>query len=219
MTKELQDLAWLVLPKEFKEEVKRKFQLTDADCIAYEILIDLFGIHNLTSDTEGEEMLTVSHKNVQKMYSYNEEELSRDPTNKGALLLKLRLDALFGSKCLPDSDLNTRSKENIAQNKYTMTRQEANLKLVNILKNIPKVRDIQFWDSYNSVYLFPEIFEIFANKYPQQRAGQIICNYICPDYRNKEVSVSTKTIMEALFPDNPDPFYEESEVTLKRLSK
>ena len=112
-----------------------------------------------------------------------------------------------------------KSKMDIFQSKYTMTRQEANLKLVNILKNIPKVRDIQFCDSYNNVYLFPEIFEIFANKYPQQRAGQIICNYICPDYRNKEVSVSTKIIMEALFPDNPDPFYEESEVTLKRLSK
>ena len=43
MNKELQDLAWSILPKEFKEKVKRKFQLTDADCIAYEILIDLFG--------------------------------------------------------------------------------------------------------------------------------------------------------------------------------
>lgn len=102
MDRELIDKAWRCLPREFKEEVKRKFQLTDADCIAYEILIDLFGLHNLTSDTEGEEILTVSRKNVQRMYSYNEEEITKDPTNKGALLLKLRLDALFGSKCLPD---------------------------------------------------------------------------------------------------------------------
>lgn len=100
-----------------------------------------------------------------------------------------------------------------------MTRQEANLKIANVLKSIPKIRDIQFWDSYNSVSLFPEIFKIFTNKYPQQRAGQIICNYICSDYREKEVSAKTKLIMQTLFPDNPDPFFEESEVTLKRLSK
>lgn len=121
MTKELQDLAWRVLPAEFKEEVKHRFQLTDADCIGYEILIDLFGIYNLTSDAEGEdEMLCVSRKNVQKMYSYNEEELTKDPTNKGALLLKLRLDALFGSKCLPDEGTDCTPVEvGVAENATT----------------------------------------------------------------------------------------------------
>lgn len=59
MTKDLQDLAWSELPKEFKEEVKKRFQLTDADCIGYEILIDLFGKHNLTSDAEGEDEMQV----------------------------------------------------------------------------------------------------------------------------------------------------------------
>lgn len=218
MTKELQDLAWLVLPKEFKEEVKRKFQLTDADCIAYEILIDLFGIHNLTSDAEGEEMLICVKDHAVKLYDIANKAYAIKGDKYYEGYTNAMID-LFGPKYLPNSDLNTRSKENIAQNKYIMTRQEANLKIANILNSIPKVRDIQFWDSYNSVYLFPEIFEIFANKYPQQRAGQIICNYICPDYRNKEVSTITKIIMETLFPGNPDPFFEESEVTLKRLSK
>lgn len=58
--------------------------------------------HNLTSDAEGEEMLTVSRKRVQEIYSYNEEILSQDPTHRGAILLKKKLSGLFGSKCLPD---------------------------------------------------------------------------------------------------------------------
>ena len=112
MDKELSDAAWRVLPSEFKEEVKKEWKTANNEerlshdaflrgC--YSTMTLLFGLHNLTSDAEGEEMLTVSRKNVQKMYSYNEEELTKDPTNKGALLLKLRLDALFGSKCLPDN--------------------------------------------------------------------------------------------------------------------
>lgn len=54
-------------------------------------------------------------------------------------------------------------------------------------------------------------------KYPQQRFGQIICNYVCTDYRDPEPNLHTKVIMDALFPDVSDPFYEESTVTLKRL--
>lgn len=54
-------------------------------------------------------------------------------------------------------------------------------------------------------------------KYPQQRFGQIICNYVCTDYRDPEPHPRTKNIMDVLFPDVSDPFYEESTVTLKRL--
>lgn len=57
-----------------------------------------------------------------------------------------------------------------------------------------------------------------ANRYPDQRAGQIICNYICGDYRDPERLNPTKVILEALFPGNPDPFFEESYITLKRLT-
>lgn len=92
----LQNKAWHILPKEFREEVKRKFQLTDADCIAYEILIDLFGLHNLTSDAEGEndEMLYVSRKKLQYFYR----KLRQVGENHAAFALQ----SLFGSKCLPD---------------------------------------------------------------------------------------------------------------------
>lgn len=108
MTKELQDLAWSVLPKEFKEEVKkiynREIVKNDYEAgIITDTLAELFGIHNLTSDSEGEEMLTVSRKRVQEIYSYNEEILSHDPAHSGAILLKKKLTDLFGSKCLPDN--------------------------------------------------------------------------------------------------------------------
>lgn len=129
MNKELSDAAWRVLSSEFKEEVKKEWKTANNEerlshdaflrgC--YSTMTLLFGLHNLTSDAEGEEMLTVSRKNVQKMYSYNEEELTKDPTNKGALLLKLRLDALFGSKCLPDEGTDCTPVEvGVAENATT----------------------------------------------------------------------------------------------------
>lgn len=56
-----------------------------------------------------------------------------------------------------------------------------------------------------------------AERYPQQRAGQIITNYICADYRDEHPSEKTVEILGALFPGNPDPFFEESVETLKRI--
>lgn len=60
MNKELQDKTWDVLPKEFKEEVKKLYskfynEKPHSDC-SYGylgLLIKLFGIHNLVSDAEG----------------------------------------------------------------------------------------------------------------------------------------------------------------------
>lgn len=83
-------------------------------------------------------------------------------------------------------------------------RQEANLKIADILKGTA-------WNQLG-VQL-----EALAKEFPQQRAGQIICNYICPDYRDQINSVETQAIMNFLFPEDPDPFFEESVVTLKRL--
>lgn len=69
--------------------------------------------HNLTSDAEGEEMLTVSRKRVQEIYTYNEEILSQDPAHSGAILLKNKLTDLFGPKCLPDETRDKREKREI----------------------------------------------------------------------------------------------------------
>lgn len=108
LTKELQDLAWRVLPKEFKEEMKKRYvkcliTANDDAMVEANLLIEIFGIHNLSSDAEGEEMLMVSRKRVQEMYYYNEDILSLDPTHSGAILLKKKLQDLFGPKCLPDN--------------------------------------------------------------------------------------------------------------------
>ena len=119
MNKELQDLVWSILPKEFKEEVKYEYRrvATKASKEEYDLGFmhaheGMFGIHNLTSDTEGEEMLTVSRKKVQEKWqrAYEQEakysEAEQNPTareelyyNRGIISV---IDTLFGSKCLPD---------------------------------------------------------------------------------------------------------------------
>ncbi len=75
-----------------------------------------------------------------------------------------------------------------------MTRQEANKEIYKLISSMFK-------------YFDEELLEI-----PHQRFGQILCNYVYPDYRDVKYP-----IMKYLFPGNPDPFFEESEVTLKRL--
>lgn len=107
MDKELQDHAWSILPKEFKEEVNEIYlnAVVRHPC-GYnhktDLLKYLFGRHNLTSDAEGEEMLCVKASKVREMYALNENILYFDSTHKGAILLKKKLTELFGFKCLPD---------------------------------------------------------------------------------------------------------------------
>lgn len=83
-------------------------------------------------------------------------------------------------------------------------RQEANLKIADILKGT----------ALNQLGIQ---LEVLAKEFPQQRAGQIICNYICSDYRDQVNSVETQAIMNFLFPEDPDPFFEESVITLERI--
>lgn len=93
------------------------------------------------------------------------------------------------------------------------TRQEFNFKIAELLKEMP-IGKLQLSTKHN----FAEMFEVMAGVYSQQRAGQIICNYICPDYRSLESCTNTKLIMDSLFPISMDPFFEESSETYKRLS-
>ena len=104
MTKEQQDLAWKCLPKEVREKIKG-FYIDNAFSIEQDESLEwLFGKGNLTSDTEPEEMLTVSRSMIQNKYAYNENILKFDPTHQGAILLKKNFDFLFGDKCLPDKE-------------------------------------------------------------------------------------------------------------------
>lgn len=132
MDKELINRAWRILPAEFKRVVKAHYvglnaaykaylskdSLTNEECDRCNAMREkivlynmYFGHHNLTSDAEGEEMLTVPRKKVLYMYDFNEDILICDPTHNGAKLLKAKLQELFGSKCLPDEACNVASSD------------------------------------------------------------------------------------------------------------
>lgn len=114
MTKEQKDLAWACLPKETRDKVKFDFRQEFYPVRNY--LIDIFGFHNLTSDTEPEEVLMVSRKEVQdrvKTFS-NPNWASNEEETYGAQLVIDTLDLLFGDKCLPDKELN---EDNFAKSK------------------------------------------------------------------------------------------------------
>lgn len=87
-------------------------------------------------------------------------------------------------------------------------RQEYNRKILSVLKSL-------YPEMQNRFPLIEECIESF----PLQRFGQIICNYVCPDYRSQDVSSITSHIMESIFPSDPDPFFEESKTTFKRLTR
>ena len=123
MEKKLQDLAWTSLPKEMRDKLIEWYQTFqyhtnfDNDPIAeaqMKLLEDLYGSHNLTSDTEPEEMLMVERKKVQEIYHQIKLELGdggcserQDDINMEKESL---LHSLFGDKCLPDEKL-TKSKQ------------------------------------------------------------------------------------------------------------
>lgn len=113
MDKTLQTKAWNCLPKEFKEEVKKEWELTDnIERLPHDAFLrgkcqmmrDLFGHHNLNSDAEGEEMLPVEKSRVQQQYK-RATQLKDDSDSKWELVgdqIERVLIGLFGSKCLPD---------------------------------------------------------------------------------------------------------------------
>lgn len=106
MNKELQDLARSLLPKEFKEEVKDIFTeysntITKFSAVRSE-LMNIFGIHNLTSDAEGEEMLTCEKSKVQYRIHYAKEGVEENPDYYNGYAQAIY--DLFGFKCLPDGN-------------------------------------------------------------------------------------------------------------------
>lgn len=104
MNKELQDLAWSCLPKEFKEEVKRLYREFTFTREGY--YKELFGLCNLISDAEEEEMLIVPRKKIQDFFMNFKREKSDAKSTFDKVSLGARmsmLHELFGSKCLPDN--------------------------------------------------------------------------------------------------------------------
>lgn len=80
------------------------------DCGIVDTIETIFGKHNLTSDADGEEMLTVSRKEVQRLFdSCNRHKRKRlldgDSIDYFDGEINI-LTILFGSKCLSNNDAN-----------------------------------------------------------------------------------------------------------------
>ena len=90
-----------------------------------------------------------------------------------------------------------------------------------------KVKNRQEWnykivDLIEKDYFLPSSYLLrgLVDRHPQQRFGQIICNYICSDYRNEEPSLNTQLWLKSnIFSDNMDFFYEEPWKTFNRINK
>lgn len=137
MDKSLQDRVWACLPREFKEEVKEIY----SNAITYhpcgynhktDLLKYLFGHHNLTSDAEGEEVLTCEKSKAMQLYSHLLDLVENERMSEhysGWCDLEREYIALFGenvfadyfgSKCLPDeTKQETKQETNSFQNGNT----------------------------------------------------------------------------------------------------
>ena len=98
MNKEQQDLAWQGLTKEERQKIISVYACKYDSQKPYnegyrDALRQLYGHHNLTSDTEPEEMLMVSRIEVQEAYKAVVSDMRRSV-----------LFELFGDKCLPDKE-------------------------------------------------------------------------------------------------------------------
>ena len=113
MDKTTQDLAWRVLPKEFKEEVKEIYlNAVEHHPCGYnhktDLLKYLFGHHNLTSKAEGEETLICEKSKVQRAYNTSREIVKAE--NPDSLMYSIHtqimcvLESIFGSECLSDEE-------------------------------------------------------------------------------------------------------------------
>jgi len=113
MVKELQDLVWSCLPKEFKEEVKYEYSRVATKVIKsnYDLGFmnaheGMYGIHNLISDAEGEEALTCEKSRVQEAYKTSKEIVNNEQYGTCQYSMHTQimcvLENLFGTKCLPD---------------------------------------------------------------------------------------------------------------------
>lgn len=105
MNKQLQDKAWAVLPKEFREEVRRQYHIAIDSKQHYTLctLEYLFGghLHDLTSDTETEEMLIISRKAAEEFYN---KYLGDALQAVNRITLRKDINTLFGGKCRVGED-------------------------------------------------------------------------------------------------------------------
>ena len=111
MEKKLQDLAWKCAPKEFRGIVRNMYERFNKPASseyfddARNLLKALYGHHNLTSDTEPEEMLHCSRDFVIGRYRHLTSSIAWNEGDVRAFQAETSLlKELFGDKCLPDKE-------------------------------------------------------------------------------------------------------------------
>lgn len=127
MNKEQQNLTWACLPKEARNQIiSTYFCKRDSDTEYNKGYVDailhIYGIHNLTSDTEPEEMLMVKRSFVITQF---EEAINREKQNvkNGSIEwacqyhgMQMAMAILFGDKSQPDKEkLNSPKHSNSFQ--------------------------------------------------------------------------------------------------------
>ena len=106
MTKEQQDKAWASLPKETREDIRSSYleMMNDPEGKITELfLAEIFGHHNLISNTEPEEILMVERKKIIELYAnltetYLQESIPLQVEASIGSRLTM-LEELFGNKC------------------------------------------------------------------------------------------------------------------------
>ncbi len=104
MDKTTQNLAWASLPKEARELSRNMYRTSHDGNVTY-LLEAIYGSHNLTSESEPEEMLMVERKKVQERFADAKEiaDNTSDADEKAFYEGNINvLSNLFGDKCLPD---------------------------------------------------------------------------------------------------------------------
>lgn len=96
-----------------------------------------------------------------------------------------------------------------------MTRKDYNKIILDTLQ------EKKFFENFVNDDIAQDMYDIIEEKMfdcPQLRFGQIMCNQIYPDYRERN-ETGLNQIFDMLFYGSTcsDPFYEESEETYKRL--
>lgn len=128
MKTEQQNEIWALLPRWFKEEVKNLYRYYSRmprkdqyDCGIVDSIETIFGKHNLSSDVEGEEMLTVPRKKVQEIYAQCYEIQIDDNPNLSAVDVESAcakievLEYFFGSKCRLNEKIDPERLVNIVK--------------------------------------------------------------------------------------------------------
>lgn len=100
-----------------------------------------------------------------------------------------------------------------------MTRLEYNRKILKYLWDNKEFNDIMNDNigNYEDMIGCYQAMENSIELYPQQRFGQLFCNYWGGDYRSDNPSKLTTDLQNYLFPGKYDPFFEESAETYYRL--